>query len=168
MTLEVQLTHGKIALVDDEDLPRVRNYSWRAARSFNNTWYAITSVRGADRQWKTVRMHRLILDADEGDPEVDHRNLNGLDNRRENLRTATHSQNLANGIGHPSLRKSKYKGVSWHRDPARRAGGRWLAKVTVGGKSFRHYAETELTAAAWYNALANAHFGLFSRPNRVP
>ena len=66
--------------------------------------------------------------------EIDHKNRNRLDNRRENLRICTHSQNMAN------RRRSKnntsgYKGVSWdtvHKGWHSQIGGRKINGKTLG------------------------------------
>ena len=62
---------------------------------------------------------------DPGDKIVDHINLNGLDNRWENLRLVTKSQNNANSPGH-QRRKSDFKGVY-------AKGSKWIAQVRRNG-----------------------------------
>lgn len=64
------------------------------------------------------------------DSEIDHKNLNGLDNRPDNLRLATRSQNSHNKIP-PSSNVSGVKGVSWHK-----AGGKWQVKFGLDGKQY--------------------------------
>lgn len=55
---EIQLTQGKIALIDDEYFDRVNQYKWFAVKA-NNTFYASTWV-GEWRQRKPLRLHHLI------------------------------------------------------------------------------------------------------------
>src|SRR5665213_3111116 len=86
---EIQLTKGKIALVDDADYEYLSQFKWQAHRRGGKTYYAKTDIGR-----RSVGMHQLVMDA--GDLEVDHRDGNGLDNRRSNLRLATHSQNQCN------------------------------------------------------------------------
>jgi hypothetical protein len=157
---EIQLTQGKVAIVDDEDLPLVEQYTWHAARRRGN-WYAETIVG----RCRNLGMHRVILGLLAIGSEVDHRDRDGLNNTRKNLRVATRSQNQANSIGQPNRRKSLYKGVRWHRDSRMKAGGRWRAQVMVHGKRITRAATTELEAAQQYNELAMKYFGDFARLN---
>jgi hypothetical protein len=64
---------------------------------------------------------------------VDHRNNNSLDNRRENLRLATHSQNQHNRKAYVS-NTSGYKGVFLEK---RWTASRWTAIVRINGKRHR-------------------------------
>jgi hypothetical protein len=113
----MQITKGQFAIVDDVDFQLVSGIGWSAQRSkHSNTYYARGRYKG-----KLVLMHRLIL----GFPpsKIDHRNGNGLDNRRENLRRATHSQNVRNGMKR-SCNTSGYIGVHFHK-----ANRKWVAYV---------------------------------------
>src|SRR5258708_35597621 len=101
-TTTIPLTQGKFAVVDAQDAALLAGYRWTAIPS-NNTWYAKTHAGG-----KTIYMHRLILfgEAQSADPrKVDHRNGNGLDNRRENLRPVKHSQKIRNTEGRRAARR---------------------------------------------------------------
>ena len=160
---EITLTQGKTAIVDDADLPVVEKYTWHAAQ-YEGHWYATTNVLVGGKG-TTVKMHRVILGLGPADPDVDHRDGNGLNNRRLNLRLATSSQNNANSIGQPRLRKSKYKGVHWAKSSRYTASGFWQARITLHGKTIRRSAQTELAAARLYNELAKEHFGEFARFN---
>jgi hypothetical protein len=92
LSKEIPLTHNTIALVDDEDEFRILERKWRLIkrRSLDKTGYAVSS-----RSPHIIRMHRFLINAPE-DFEVDHINGNTLDNRKENLRLATRSENAAN------------------------------------------------------------------------
>lgn len=162
--MEIQLTQDKVAVVDDSDLVIVgahRWYAWKwVTKSGTCRWYAMTNVAR-----KTVKMHRLILGLKPGDPDVDHRDKDGLNNRRANLRLATQSQNNANSSGYPTRRKSKYRGVC--RRLKRDAGTCWVASVQANGKMVRRYAKTELEAARLYDDLALRYFGEFAQLNKA-
>lgn len=167
--VEIPLTQGKIAIVDDEDLALVVRHSWSAKRVVLNArvlWYAHMDIWAGKHRY--VLMHRLILALKPGDPGVDHRDGDGLNNRRGNLRLATHSQNKANSDGHPTVRKSRYKGVYWSSDARYTAGGRWRVQLTVNGKQVCCSAKSEVQAAQLYNELALRHFGRYSRLNDLP
>lgn len=93
MPVEIPLTKGFVALVDDADAKQIGAFRWRAIASKPDYVYAATGD-GEISQWQL--MHRLILGVGPRYPDVDHRNGNGLDNQRHNLRTATRSQNCIN------------------------------------------------------------------------
>ena len=96
---EIILNSGAIALVDDEDYEIVSQYKWQEAKAIRKgkyyTSYALGKSCGSNKERKTISMHRLIMNTPP-DLVVDHINHNGLDNRKENLRNVTHSQNQKN------------------------------------------------------------------------
>lgn len=108
---EIQLTQGKVAIVDDSDYELLSAFKWQAQRGRRGNWYAVRTVkRGAKRI--TLGMHREITAAEPG-VEVDHKDHDGLNNQRENLRLCCHHLNGANRV-HP-ISSSGYRGVSWHK-----------------------------------------------------
>jgi len=104
---EIPLTQGMTALVDDADYDHLARKKWHAKRR-SNTWYAGTNVRDGKR-YRWVSMHRYITDAPK-DTVVDHRDSNGLNNTRDNLRVCTQSQNMRNRRGYG---RSQYLGVAY-------------------------------------------------------
>lgn len=74
---------------------------------------------------------------------VDHRNGNGLDNRRANLRWATQTQILAKRK--PVGGASPFKGVGWDREQ-----GKWMA--TFRGKKVGRFSTEEEAARAFDRA----------------
>lgn len=141
------------AMIDRADAELVVPSRWQLVNG-----YARTERRIAGRRTYTY-MHRLIVAAPAG-IEVDHLNLDRLDNRRSNLRLATRSQNMANG-GQRSDNSSGYRGVSWSsRDRI------WQVHVRIDGKSRYVGRFDDLEAAARaYDAAAAAAFGQFARLN---
>ena len=109
----VPLTKGKVTLVDDEDYQRVMAAGpWNAmhvVRKSREQWYAYRFVPRENGSRYRLYMHRFILEPPAGF-ETDHRNDDGLDNRRQNLRACTKAQNQHNQ--HAIRGKSKYRGVS--------------------------------------------------------
>ena len=104
-------------------------------------------------------MHRVIMDAPKG-MHVDHINGNGLDNRRENLRLCTNSQNHMNRKTHRDS-SSKYKGVSWNK-----RNSKWQAYIGSGIKRKNlGYFASESDAAKAYDIKAKECFGEFARLN---
>lgn len=123
---EIPLTQGVIALVDDDCFEWLNQFKWHAILR-RKTWYA--------KRWRTEKgrefhifMHRLIMSAPEG-MEVDHRIHRTMedkivDNRRENLRICTRSENQRNKRAGKSC-KSGLPGVHWCKTKKR-----WIARIT--------------------------------------
>jgi hypothetical protein len=81
----IPLSKEKFAKIDDDDLALVSQYRW-----YENEGYAITYHKG-----KRTRMHRLIMNASDG-VDVDHRDIEKLNNQKSNLRFCTVTQNNRN------------------------------------------------------------------------
>ena len=152
----IQLTRGKVAIVDDEDFEELNRYKWHCSK----TGYAIrTDHRGGKR--KDIRMHRQILSEPDGFL-IDHINGDKLDNRRVNLRLCTNAENMRNG-GKRSDNKSGYRGVCLNR-----VTGKWEAGLRYNGKN--HYLglfTNKHDAARMYNFWAADLFGEFARLNKI-
>lgn len=108
---EILLTQGKFALVDDEDFDRMNRFKWFAHHIHKN-WYAVRDAPTINKiRGERIYLHRFLMP---GHKEIDHINGDGLNNQKNNLRPATHQQNLSNRKKH-SEGSSKYKGVSWSK-----------------------------------------------------
>lgn len=155
MTVEIPLTRGYVALVDDADAELVSQYRWHPKLDRNIT-YAQSTTRVTEAPKTTIRMHRLILGATPG-VEVDHINHDGLDNRRSNLRLCTRSQNMRN-IRLIQVSTSGIKGVYWNKQHQK-----WRAQIMVEGKKIYlgSFASAEEAGDA-YRAAAEQHFGDFA------
>lgn len=115
---------------------------------------------------RTVAIHRAVLArilgrALERHEEVDHINGDVYDNRRSNLRPASHQQNMRNRKIHRN-NTSGYKGVTWHSHRKK-----WWARIRINGKqtSLGMYATKEAAHEAYCKA-AEEHFGEFA-PDRA-
>lgn len=154
----IPLTRGLSAMVDDEDYESLAPFHWRAQPG-GQAHYAVRTSSETPRQ--TVRMHRQILDVLPGQ-DVDHRNGDGLDNQRANLRACSRSENLDNQ--RPRHGSSSFKGVSWVVSRSK-----WQAVIQPRPhREFLGYFATEVAAARAYNAAALRLFGEFARLNDVP
>ncbi len=104
-------------------------------------------------------MHRQIMKAPKG-LEVDHINGNILDNRRENLRLATHSENNHNRSKY-SCNRSGLKGVFWYP-----RANKFQASIRVHGELLYLglYKKAEDAARA-YDEAAVLYHGQFAKPN---
>ena len=147
MPTNISISQGLSATVDAADFAWLSRFKWHAARR-KHTTYVATNIRG-----RSVLMHRLVLGAVAGQI-VDHRDGNGLNNTRENLRIATPAENSAN---HKGQGESGFPGV-------RRIGGAWCATVNPDGLEIylgRYSSKEE--AAGVSVAAARRVFGEFVR-----
>ena len=159
---EIPLHNGMRALVDTEDFDELNRYNWTARPTRLKgrvVWYADRKLRGQSR---TISMHIQVMGTFSTGKHVDHRNGNGLDNRRSNLRVTTRSRNGANRAKQPGT-SSRYKGVSWHEYQ-----GKWRAELrSLGKRLLCSYHGSEEEAALAYNAAALRAFGEFAKVNKI-
>jgi hypothetical protein len=157
---EISLTNGGVALVDDEDFDELNKHKWFFHKE-GNTAYAWRHERKGFRQYGMVKMHRQILNPKESD-HVDHKNGDGLDNQRSNIRICSRSQNMMN----QKIRidnTSGYKGVTFHKKNKK-----WRAIIHLNGKPIDAGCHsTPKLAAIAYNEKAIELFGEFARPNVI-
>lgn len=153
-TREIPLTQGFVALVDAADYDAVMASKWCAVRDRIGAAYAVRNVLRLDGARTMQKLHTFLT----GWPYVDHINGNGLDNRRSNLRPATHVENMQN-MKIRSGNRSGFKGVS-------RALGKWRARIRLDGRQ-RHLGcfTTREAAARAYDTAAREHFGEFACVN---
>lgn len=158
MTIEIPLTQGKVALIDDADLPLVEGHKWYALK-VKRTFYAVTNIRKPDGKQTLILMHRTILQAKHGEM-IDHRDGNGLDNRRHNMRPATYHQNNWNARKMLGT-SSQYKGVCF-----RPRLNKWEARITHNAQTITlgHF-DNEMDAATSYDTAARKYHGEFARLN---
>lgn len=151
----IKLTQGFFAIVDDEDFERVAEHKWYTVRG-KYTNYAQRKIPLGNRKQKNQYLHSFILPTTS---KVDHKDHNGLNCQKENLRSATHAQNNMNrrkGEG-----SSLFKGVYWDK-----ATCKWMAKIQIEGRTkFLGRFSEEKKAAAAYDKHALEVFGEFSALN---
>lgn len=155
MSKTINLTRNEVALVDDDDFDKLKIYKWHIAKSKYGKCYAVKS----DIHHGKIMMHRFILSAPP-DLMVDHINGNGLDNRKENLRLCTATQNQRNR-DKTKQNKSGYKGVSFHQEKRK-----FIAQIQVNEISIYigQYDDAKEAAKA-YDEAAKKYFGEFARTN---
>lgn len=152
----IKTTQGKYIAVDDEDYENLSRCNWYTTQG-KYTFYAHGRLERVGKS-PLVLMHRLLMGEPE-DMQVDHRDGNGLNNQRHNLRICTNSQNAMNQ--RKTRGSSQYKGVSWYK-----AGSKWSAQIKWGGK-LRHlgYRDSEVECAKLYDKAAIEHFGEYANTN---
>lgn len=156
---EILLTQNKIALVDDDDYDKINRYKW-CANFDGNKWYALRSIRKSTHK-TAISMQRELLGLEFGDDsECDHKNGNGLDNQKYNLRICSHAENCRNR----KLRigcTSKFKGVYWNKQCKK-----WHSRIQYNFKTIHlGYFNSEIEAAAVYDNAAIKYHGEFAKLN---
>lgn len=150
----IHLRHGKQTLVDTNLVPILQKIRWWWWRGRNNKEYVAGKLPITHKQ---IRLHRFVMDAKSGQ-EIDHRNGNGYDNRRSNLRFATHVQNQQNRR-HQINSTSDFKGTTRRADT-----GKWRARIIVSGHRLAlGNFDTAIEAGEAYAEAARKHFGEFAR-----
>jgi len=156
----IKLTKGKFAIVDPEDYQKLAEEDWYYIESNSKNSYAARIDGG-----KIIYMHRQIMNAPKG-KIVDHRDHEGLNNTKQNLRFATPSQNCCNKT---LLKKgtSKYRGVSFYKKT-----GKWQAAIGCNGID-KHLGlfENEADAARAYDEAAkicHGEFAVLNFPQQSP
>lgn len=145
---------SRVAWVDDEDYEWLVQWQW-SARRHKRRWYATRRTsRAGGRKSFTVQMHREIMRAPRG-TDVHHRNGNGLDNRKQNLRVCSRAENMQGYARKRQNASSRYRGVHFFkRDQT------WQAYIQVNGR-FSHlgYFDSEEEAARARDEVAKALIG---------
>lgn len=155
MHIELKDRSGNVtalATVSAEDYKEVAKHKWYLF-STNNNDYALRSSDG-------LRLHHFLLGVPSDGEVVDHRDHNGLNNSRPNLRKATYRQNAQNRVKKQNC-SSNFIGVSWDQNREK-----WI--VQCGGKFLGRFAvEDELEAASTYDRAALRYFGTEAKTNNT-
>lgn len=157
---QISLTKGQTTIVDEADYDAIVAIGrW----CFSNSGYAVHYYADENGQRKMLYLHRAIMARKLREPipmnmQVDHENMNRIDNRRFNLRLATRSQNQA----HKKIQvnnSSKFKGVTFNS-------GRWEARIRYQGKRINLGRFSDpLEAAMMYDAASRLLYQDFAGCN---
>jgi len=126
MTFNIDSKHGNfIILIDDEDFERISKHSWSISK---NGKYIRVETRIKS---KLIRLHRFILNLKPGDPEVDHRDRNPLNNQKNNLRVCSREENMRNIKFSTIENKTGYIGVYRNH-----GNGKYRACCSINNKTY--------------------------------
>lgn len=154
--MRIPLQRGLFTLVSVRDYAIVSRYKWYASKDHKGNFYVRETA-------SDCYLHRFIL-GPQPQEKVDHRNHDGLDNRRCNIRVCTQAQNLRNKRGDPG--KSGFRGVHYHRRD-----NLWHARISVGNKNVGlGYYKDKLDAARAYDRAAlklSGEFAILNFPEEV-
>lgn len=153
----IPITQGQFAIVDEEDFERLSQFKWYAFKR-PNTFYA-RRVVGYNSKWQSIYelMQHTVLGSH---AMTDHKDRNGLNNCKRNLRPCTTVQNAGNS-GMRRNNSSGFKGVAWN-------GRKWMVSLRGAGKTPVGYLgvfEDPVEAAKVYDAAARIKYGEFALLN---
>lgn len=155
----IPLLHGQVTLVDLLDIGLLTKLCLVSERPTHKrkSWRVSCCYPRNRMPQRRALLHRIIIDVHNPKIEVDHKNGNGLDNRRCNLRIATRSEQQCN-IGVTVRNKLGVKGVylhcpGWYRSYITKDG----IRIDLG--TFRTIKE----ASAAYNEAACRLHGEFAK-----
>lgn len=148
----IPLTQGKEAMVDDEDYDFLMQWKWSLAHG-----YAVRAMPGT--AGLKIYMHRVVNQTPD-DKMTDHKDSDGLNNQKSNLRSCDRSENNRNRRVNKS-NSSGLKGVTWYK-----RSGKWLAQFASHGQRFYlgYFPTAELAHEA-YCKYAVTYHGEFHRTN---
>ncbi len=150
------------AQVDDEDFERVSKLNWslHVRKKCNDLKYA-TSLG--------IYLHRFIFNIRKGEDIkcfVDHKDGNGLNCQKGNMRMCSIGQNQKNRKT-PKHSTTGYKGVYLRKEP-KYSNRKYTSRIMVNGKRIEIGSfETAELAAIAYNKMASIHHGEFAQLNQL-
>ncbi len=157
---QIPLTQGQVALVNDVDYKYLNQWKW-----CYNQGYVVRNSRKSKTKRTIILMHRIIaerMSLNIKGKDIDHIDMNTLNNRRSNIRIATRSQNQSNRNKQQN-NTSGYKGVGWKKQI-----NKWQAYIAINRHQFHlGYFTSKIQAAKAYNEAAIKYFGPFAKLNEV-
>jgi hypothetical protein len=153
--MATRIIKGRTVLIDDSDVHLLDDLKWRVVKNCGHE-YVVRRPRDENGKEVYVPLHRVILAAPPG-MVVDHRDGNGLNNQRSNLRLATHAENMRN-------RKTQSNNLSGYKGATQRPDGKWRGAIAYNGRRYmRDGFPSPAAAHAWYVAKAIELHGEFAR-----
>lgn len=158
LTQRAALSKILYTLVDDEDYNYLIKFSWYSVFRPNTIHVATQQIELN----KTIYIHQILLPAHDLKLTPDHKDGNGLNNQKDNLRLATKSQQAANTQKRNILGSSNYKGVCFSKQE-----NKWKAYIDSYGRKHLGTFNLEIDAAKAYNKAAQKFFGEFAVLNNI-
>jgi hypothetical protein len=154
----IYLGEGEWTILDPADYYRFGHFKWHVSGN-NGKFYAVRTYKVDANTTSIRRLHRDIMNAQPGEL-IDHRNGNSFDNRQDNLRPATSTQNGYNKRKRKNA-SSQYIGVSYDKNYKK-----WVAQISYDGKL--HWLgrfENEIDAAKAYDSASKKYHKEFAKLN---
>jgi hypothetical protein len=123
---EIKLTQNQVAVVDDDDYERLNQFKWCISRTGKLSYAMRNSPRIKGKRHR-IYMHHAVIGTPPNGLQVDHKNGQGVDNRKENLRIVTPRQNVGNKKNITTT--SKHPGIAWNKGM-----GKWVACIYIKRK----------------------------------
>jgi hypothetical protein len=156
---KIYLGEGEYTIVDPQDYYTYGQFNWNLLGTGRHK-YAVRNVKTGPNQTKMVYLHREIMKPEEG-KVVDHINGGGLDNRRANLRQATHAENMQNRRKMSKKTTSRFIGVHLEKES-----GTPIVEISHQGKLiYIGRFKNEIDAARAYDRAALKYHGEFAKLN---
>ncbi len=157
----IELTKGKVSIVDDRFVSELSKHRWHVQES-GGLCYAVRNCKNDDgkRGLSYLHIEVLKLAGIERLADTDHIDGDGLNNRLSNLRPCSHGENLRNKRKYKN-NTSGFKGVSFCKRE-----NRFRAVICVSDiyKSLGYFDTAEEAAVAYDEAAVRLH-GEFARTN---
>jgi hypothetical protein len=161
MAKEIQLTQGKVAIVDDDMYDYLMQWKWFASKQKNDKFYVGRSIPVSKNKQTIIYMHRFIMKPNKG-MVIDHLDGNPLNNQKNNLRICTNAENTRNSKININ-NKSGYKGVSYQENR-----NNYRAQIEFNNKKINIGDFIDpIDAAKAYNAAAVKYHGEFANLNKI-
>ena len=157
--VKIYMKHNRVGFFDIEFLDVVKQYHWCSCKD-GNTYY-MKAYAKIDGKRTNIKLHRLIMGSPEG-KVINHKDHNGLNNRKYNLEICTHVEN-SRYANLSKVNTSGYKGVYWHK-----RGAVWCAKIKYCDKAIHLGSfKNKIDAAKAYNEAALKYHGQFALLNVI-
>jgi hypothetical protein len=154
----IPITQGKFAMVDDEDYDRLAGMSWIVHKKPHGATYAVNTYKKVNGKRGSIAMQRFIMNEFDKSVFIDHINRDPLDNRKENLRRCTRSQNCMN---RRRANGKRFKGV--FKSKCGKYFSSWIS--ANGRKTYLGMVKNEEVAAVMYDMAAIIFHGEFAALN---
>jgi len=144
---------GMYFLFDKDDYNKIKKHCWFPEVRSNGKIYFRANLNNG----KKIYVHRLIL-KNPHNKDIDHKNLNYSDCRKESLRVCSRAENSQNQAKRNNT-SNNFKGITFNRDLKK-----WQAQITVNYKHISlGYFNTEEEAHAVYCTASKKYHGEYGR-----